>query len=63
MTFSPLYLFIILVLALSIWEIQKIIMSRAEVRSQLLWVAIIGLLPLLGLIVWYVKGSKLEQFN
>ncbi len=47
-----------IVLLLSIWAIIKIASSSASTTRKVIWIAVVLLLPLLGLIVWYFVGPK-----
>ena len=51
-------LFGILVLAGDIWAILNIAQSGASNGKKLLWILIVLLLPLLGLIIWFVAGPR-----
>jgi hypothetical protein len=45
-------------LVLDVYAIVKIIGSGASTGSKVLWVVLILLLPLLGLILWWLLGPK-----
>jgi len=47
-----------IVLVLDIWAIISIIKSGATTGSQVLWVLLILLLPVVGLIIWWLAGPK-----
>ena len=47
-----------IVLVLDIWAIIRIIKSGASTGSQVLWVLLILLLPVVGLIIWWFAGPK-----
>ena len=51
-------LFGLIVLALDIWAIIKTLESGATTGSKVLWILIIALLPLLGLIIWWLFGPR-----
>ena len=51
-------LFGLVVLVLDVWAIISIIQSSAETVSKVLWVVLVLLLPVLGLIVWFLFGPK-----
>ncbi len=51
-------LFGILVLAGDIWAILNVAQSGAPNGKKLLWILIVLLLPLLGLIIWFVAGPR-----
>ncbi|MGY5451804.1 PLD nuclease N-terminal domain-containing protein [Agarivorans sp. MS3-6] len=41
-----------------VYAIVKILNSSAEVGRKYLWVFLICLLPMLGVILWLIKGPK-----
>ena len=47
-----------IVLVLDIWAIISTIKSGATTGSQVLWVILILLLPVVGLIIWWFAGPK-----
>ena len=47
-----------IVLVLDIWAIINILKSGATTGSQVLWVLLILLLPVVGLIIWWFAGPK-----
>ena len=47
-----------IVLVLDIWAIISIIKGGASTGSQVLWVLLILLLPVVGLIIWWLAGPK-----
>lgn len=51
-------LFGIIVLVLDIVAILKIIQSSASTFKKALWIVLILLLPLIGLIIWYLLGPR-----
>ncbi len=46
----------LIILVLDIWAIIKILDSRHSTGQKVLWIVVIVLLPLLGLILWYLLG-------
>ncbi|WP_409526132.1 PLDc N-terminal domain-containing protein [Nitrincola sp. MINF-07-Sa-05] len=48
----------LIVLAFNIYAIIKIVQSSAGTGIKVLWVLIILLLPVLGLILWFLLGPK-----
>lgn len=46
------------ILVLDIWAILQIAQSSASNGGKALWIAIVVVLPLLGLIIWYFLGPK-----
>lgn len=51
-------LFGILVLAGDIWAILNIVQSSASNGKKLVWILVVLLLPLVGLILWYLLGPR-----
>jgi succinate dehydrogenase/fumarate reductase cytochrome b subunit len=49
-------LFGFLIFVADIWAILKIIKSSASDGKKALWIAIVVVLPLIGLILWYLMG-------
>jgi hypothetical protein len=47
-----------IVLVLDVYAIVKTIGSRASTGTKVLWIVVILLLPLLGLILWWLLGPK-----
>lgn len=48
----------IILLALDIWAIINILQSTASNGKKVLWILLVLLLPLAGLIGWYLLGPK-----
>ncbi|MCB1800166.1 MAG: PLDc N-terminal domain-containing protein [Gammaproteobacteria bacterium] len=48
----------LIILALDIWAIIKIFDSGASTGSKVLWIILILLLPVLGLILWWLLGPR-----
>ena len=46
----------LIVLLADIWAIVKTIQSSASTGSKVIWIAIVILLPILGLILWFLFG-------
>ncbi len=51
-------IFGLLILIADVWAIIKIFQSNATTGSKVLWIVIILLLPIIGLILWYLMGPK-----
>ncbi|KNG94185.1 PLDc N-terminal domain-containing protein [Pseudaestuariivita atlantica] len=47
-----------IVLALDILAIYAIVTSRASGLAKFLWIVLVLLLPILGLIIWFVAGPR-----
>ena len=48
----------LLILAADIWAIVNIIQSSAANDKKILWVVIVVLLPVVGVVLWYLLGPK-----
>jgi hypothetical protein len=48
----------LIILVLDIWGIINVIGSSATNGSKLLWVLLILILPVIGLIAWFVAGPR-----
>lgn len=48
----------VLILIADIWAIINIANSGATTGAKALWIVLVLLLPVLGLIVWYLAGPK-----
>lgn len=51
-------LFGLVILILDIWGILNVIGSRATMGVKLLWILLIVILPVIGLIAWFVAGPR-----
>jgi len=51
-------LFGLIVLVLDVYAIVKVIGSSAGTGTKVLWVVLILLLPVLGVILWFLFGPK-----
>jgi hypothetical protein len=51
----------IILLALDIWAILNIAQSNVSNGKKVLWILLVLLLPLAGLLVWYLLGPKSGQ--
>ena len=47
-----------LLLVINIWAIVRIVQSDASTGKKVLWIVLILLLPLLGVILWWLLGPK-----
>jgi succinate dehydrogenase/fumarate reductase cytochrome b subunit len=52
------YVFGIIIFCLDVWAIASIINSGATSGKKILWIAIVAILPVLGLIIWWFAGPK-----
>ena len=51
-------LFGLIVLIVDVWAIIKVVSSSAGTGSKVFWVVLILLLPVLGVILWFLFGPK-----
>jgi hypothetical protein len=51
-------LFGLLVMAGDIWAIINIIQSNGTNGSKVMWILLVVLLPILGLIIWFLAGPR-----
>lgn len=52
----------LIILIADIYAIVMIIQSSAKAVEKLLWVLVVLLLPLIGLIIWYLAGPGKKPF-
>ncbi len=48
----------LIVLAFDVWAILKIFQSSASTGSKVIWTVIILVLPIVGLLLWFLAGPK-----
>lgn len=48
----------LLILIADVWAILNIFQSSASMGSKVLWTVLVLLLPLLGLLIWFLAGPK-----
>lgn len=48
----------LLILAGDIWAIINILQSGTSNEKKLLWIVVVLVLPLVGLILWYLLGPR-----
>jgi hypothetical protein len=47
-----------IVLVLDIWAIVRVLQSGASTGNKVLWVVLILLMPVVGLILWWLMGPR-----
>ncbi|RJL21278.1 PLD nuclease N-terminal domain-containing protein [Paracoccus siganidrum] len=52
------YVFGIIIFVLDVWAIASVINTNETTGTKILWIALIAILPVLGLIIWYFMGPK-----
>jgi hypothetical protein len=48
----------LIVLVLDIWAIVTVVQSSRPTGTKVLWIVLILLLPVVGLILWFLLGRK-----
>ena len=48
----------LLILIADVWAIINVLQSRASTGKKVVWVVLIILLPILGLILWFLLGPR-----
>lgn len=48
----------LIILALDIWGIINVLGSGATIGMKLFWVLLIVILPVVGLIIWFMAGPR-----
>ncbi len=51
-------IFSLILLIACIWAIVQVFQSRASTGSKVFWIVLILLLPLVGLIIWFLAGPR-----
>ncbi|NNC54205.1 MAG: hypothetical protein HKO07_00630 [Pseudomonadales bacterium] len=51
-------LFGLLVLIADVWAILNIVQSNITTGKKLVWVLVVLLLPVIGLIIWWLAGPR-----
>lgn len=51
-------IFGLLILVANIWAILNIFQSSADTIKKVIWIALVLVLPLLGVIIWYFAGPR-----
>lgn len=54
-------LFGLIILILDIWAIVKIVQGNKSTGAKVLWIVLILILPVLGLILWFLLGRGDER--
>jgi hypothetical protein len=48
----------LIILIVDVWAIIKVVQSGAGTGAKVLWVVLILVLPILGLLLWFLMGPK-----
>lgn len=51
-------LFGLIILAFDVWAILKVFQSNASNGAKVFWTVLILVLPILGLIIWFLAGPR-----
>lgn len=51
-------IFGLIILIFDVWAIVKTTQSRASTGTKVVWIVVILLLPILGLLLWFLFGPK-----
>lgn len=52
------YIFGVIIFVLDVWAIASVINTNESTGTKVLWIALIAILPVVGLILWYFMGPK-----
>jgi hypothetical protein len=48
----------LLIFVADVWAIVQVLQSHESTGTKVLWIALIALLPVVGLIIWYFAGPR-----
>ncbi|QQZ27886.1 hypothetical protein HMY34_03460 [Thiothrix subterranea] len=48
----------LIILIINVWAIIKVVQSGAGTGAKVLWVVLILVLPVLGLLLWFLLGPR-----
>ncbi len=48
----------LIILIINVWAIIKVVQSSAGTGTKVLWVVLILVLPVLGLLLWFLLGPR-----
>ena len=51
-------IFGLILLAADVWAIINVFQSRTTTGKKVLWIVLVLVLPLIGLILWFLAGPK-----
>lgn len=52
------WIFGVIIFALDVWAIASIINTNESTQTKVIWVALVAILPVVGLIIWWFAGPK-----
>ena len=47
-----------IIFALDVWAIASIINTNESTTTKIIWIALVAILPVVGLIIWWLAGPK-----
>lgn len=51
-------LWVLAIVALNMWALISVLLSKAPITSRLVWIAVLLTLPLIGFFAWYLIGPR-----
>ena len=48
----------LIILALDVWAIVSVVQSGASTGKKVLWILLVLILPVVGLILWFLLGPR-----
>lgn len=54
------YVFGIIIFVLDVWAIASVINTNESNGKKLIWILVIAILPVVGLIAWWLAGPKAD---
>lgn len=52
------YIIGIIIFALDVWAIASIINTNVATSTKIIWILLVAILPVVGLIIWWLAGPK-----
>lgn len=52
------WIFGVIIFALDVWAIASVINTNETTKVKVIWVLLIAILPVVGLIIWWLAGPK-----
>lgn len=52
------WIFGVVIFALDVWAIASIINTNESTTTKIIWIALVAILPVVGLIIWWFAGPK-----
>lgn len=48
----------LILFVIEVWAIYRIWLSKEDTMTKVLWTALVALVPVIGLVIWWLKGPK-----